>query len=232
MKSFVITTDEAIETSAKKLIESANMSIGLWHAVTDKDDVYKYLRSLNIKWKYPFEKDELDIKSGLQKRVYPTRVPEKRIACFLSHYMLWKECVFYNEPYFIFEQDAIFTRRISKEDFIILEDCVYDVISLNDPRGATRKSKLYDMKIKGSYRPVVPVPALDDNDFTIPHGLPGNSAYYIKPEGAKKLLELVDEHGAWPNDAIMCRQLMPGKLGCLRKYLTTIQPNLESTTSL
>jgi len=56
------------------------------------------------------------------------------------------------------------------------------------------------------------------------------SAYIIKPAGAKKLIELVKQYGLWPNDAIMCRQLVP-RLGVTRKFYTNIQ-GLKSTTSL
>jgi GR25 family glycosyltransferase involved in LPS biosynthesis len=40
--------------------------------------------------------------------------------------------------------------------------------------------------------------------------LAGNSAYVIKPHAAQQLIDLVDSIGAWPNDAIMCRQLIDG----------------------
>jgi GR25 family glycosyltransferase involved in LPS biosynthesis len=68
------------------------------------------------------------------------------------------------------------------------------------------------------------------DDDKIPQGLAGNSAYIIKPEGARRLLELVKEYGLWPNDAIMCRQLI-SKLGITKTYYTKVQ-GLESTTSL
>jgi hypothetical protein len=63
----------------------------------------------------------------------------------------------------------------------------------------------------------------------VPQGLAGNSAYIIKPAGAKQMLDLVNEFGLWPNDAIMCRQLVP-KLGVTRKFYTTRQ-NIKSTTT-
>ena len=73
------------------------------------------------------------------------------------------------------------------------------------------------------------VPWVDD-DRKIPQGLAGNSAYMIKPAGARKLLQLVKEYGAWPNDAIMCRQLLPN-IGVTRKFYTKVQ-GLRSTTTL
>ena len=65
---------------------------------------------------------------------------------------------------------------------------------------------------------------------SVPQGLAGNSAYIIKPEGAKQMLELVDRYGLWPNDAIMCRQLFP-LLGVTKTHYTWIQ-GLRSTTTL
>ena len=71
-------------------------------------------------------------------------------------------------------------------------------------------------------------PTIDD--FNVPQGLAGNSAYVIKPEGAKKMLALADEHGMWPNDALMCKQLIP-TLGVTRNFYTRVQ-GLRSTTTL
>ena len=73
-----------------------------------------------------------------------------------------------------------------------------------------------------------PVPRIDE--FNIPQGLAGNSAYVIKPAGAKLMLELSQEYGMWPNDALMCYQLVP-KLGVTRNFYTRIQ-GLRSTTTL
>ena len=72
-----------------------------------------------------------------------------------------------------------------------------------------------------------PAPYIDD--LKVPQGLAGNSAYIIKPSGAIKMLKLVEEYGLWPNDAIMCKQLIPN-LYVTRKFYTTIQ-NLKSTTT-
>ena len=47
-------------------------------------------------------------------------------------------------------------------------------------------------------------------DDARPDGLAGGSAYVIKPEAADELIRLVHSIGAWPNDAIMCRQLIDG----------------------
>jgi len=44
------------------------------------------------------------------------------------------------------------------------------------------------------------------------------------------MIELAQEHGMWPNDALMCYQLVP-KLGVTRNFYTRIQ-GLRSTTTL
>ena len=44
------------------------------------------------------------------------------------------------------------------------------------------------------------------------------------------MIELVKEHGAWPNDALMCKQLIKS-LGVTRTFYTKIQ-GIRSTTTL
>jgi len=191
---------------------------------SEPDDVIAGFTEHKIKWNYPWTKSILDIQSGLIKSPYETADPKKRMACFLSHYMLWYKCFESNEPYLIFEHDAKFIKTV---DINMIDQSNYQVISLNDPRGATRKSNVYHELI--SKNKLSPVPWIDDH--TVPQGLPGNSAYYLKPKGAEKLLTLVNEYGAWPNDALMCRQLMPKMLGCLGDYVTIVQRTNVSTTT-
>ena len=180
----------------------------------------------NLKWNYPMSEPVLDMQTGMWKLPYKTAVTEKRIACFLSHYLLWQQCAKSKEGMFIFEHDAIF---INKVDVGLLNESMFDIIGLNDPRGATRRAAQYHSAVQRSIFDIVPVPKIDIDE--VPQGLPGNSAYFIKPAGAVKLLRLVNDYGAWPNDAIMCRQLMRRQLGVLRNYATKVQ-GVASTTTL
>ena len=75
---------------------------------------------------------------------------------------------------------------------------------------------------------IVKAPRIDE--IYVPQGLAGNSAYFMKPSGAKKMIDLTAEYGMWPNDALMCRQLVP-TLGQTKTYYTYVQ-GTESTTSL
>lgn len=59
--------------------------------------------------------------------------------------------------------------------------------------------------------------------------LPVADTNLIMPKGARQMLRLVEDHGLWPNDAIMCKQLIPS-LGVTKKFYTEVQ-GTPSTTS-
>lgn len=199
---------------------------------SEPKDVDQQMSEFDIKWNYPWNGEEVnDFASGMVKTGYQTAEPKKRIACFLSHYRLWKECAEGNEPYLILEHDAIFTRKLDVE---LLKSSPVSIISINQPQsGATPQALVYEQAVvkyggqKGSR--IVPVPLI--KAWNIPQGLPGNSAYWMKPKGAQIMLELVDKYGAWPNDAIMCKQLVGHKnIGCLYPFSTRVQSTLSTTT--
>lgn len=231
MKSFVITISDN-----KQSRNSAQITMRTSNSVDNDFKVEQYdavipsqvdslMKQYGLKWTYPWEGQRLDIMSGLKLSAYETADPKKRIACFLSHYELWKKCVELNEPIIVLEHDAMFTDKV---DLDLIHMSKYDIIALNDPRGATRKSQLYYDMVKRSSLPVVSVPKIDDDQ--IPQGLPGNSAYYIKPKGAQRMIYLTKEYGAWPNDALMCKQLLPNKLGIVREFCTKVQGTRSTTT--
>ena len=187
-------------------------------------DVGDVMNEYGLHWNFPWEGQVRDIKSGLTLNAYRTQDHLARMACALSHYVLWQKCQNENEPLLILEHDAIFRHRLDPT-FILKSK--YNVVGLNDPIGATRKANLFKTKVENSEKDIVPVPHIDS--FEIPQGLAGNSAYIIKPAGATALIAAVEEYGLWPNDAIMCRQLIK-KLGVTRKFYTLVQ-GLPSTTT-
>jgi GR25 family glycosyltransferase involved in LPS biosynthesis len=231
MKTFaIVLQDNTIsELGYQQLVESSekvgnNFKINRLKAITP-DIVDKTIEVTNIRWNYPWEGTILDLGSGLKKSAYQTKNPKARIACALSHYALWVGCVANDETYLILEHDAYFVNKIDFDP----ENTKALVLGINNPLGATRKAMVYYASIIANNEPYQLVPWIDD-DRQVPQGLAGNSAYIIKPKGAQTLIDLVDQYGLWPNDAIMCRQLMPG-LGVTRKFYTIIQ-GLESTTTL
>ena len=152
---------------------------------------------------------------------YKTYDNNKRIAAAQSHYKLWKHCVGINEPIMILEHDAIFTHKFEAPSTTLN----VGAYSINDPKGATFKSKDYSNKVKEGFN-TVPWVAPEN----IPQGLPGHSAYVITPWAARDIIEKQDSIGWWPNDAIMCKQLCEW-LYVYKPFFTKTQ-GTKSTTSL
>jgi len=225
MESYIITltSNPRSIAAADRCKKSANIPIKTFEAVTETQ-AEKLMRDFYIKWNYPWKGEEYDIKAGLKKTAYTTAHPMRRVACFLSHYSLWKKCANQNKPFMILEHDALFIKPFDETAFMKAE-C--EIISLNDPRGATRRAQDFHEKLQKNPQTIQRVPTIDDP--TIPQGLPGNSAYIIKPSGAKKMLELVKEYGAWPNDALMCKQLIQ-TLASSKVYYTRVQGTTSTTT--
>lgn len=184
------------------------------------------LKAAGLEWNYPWSGSENDFKSGLIKSAYTTADPRKRIACFMSHYRLWHRCREQDEPILVLEHDAVFIRNLDFEQ--VLWDNPFDILGINNPLMATRKSKDYHDIIMSNSPEYQRVPEVDY--VMIPQGLAGNSAYIIKPNGANTMIELAKEYGAWPNDALMCKQLVRS-LGVTKTFYTKIQ-GIRSTTTL
>jgi hypothetical protein len=196
------------------------------HEAIELHKVEGFCGGNGLVWNYPLEGKISDIKSGLIKSAYQTADLRKRMSCFLSHWYLWQKCKTLDETILILEHDSRFIKKLPADSTFAKAN--YDIIGINDPSMATRKSKMYHDKILERSEFFQPVPRIDE--FNIPQGLAGNSAYVIKPAGAKLMIELTQEYGMWPNDALMCYQLVP-RLGVTRNFYTRIQ-GLRSTTTL
>lgn len=187
---------------------------------------FKYYDSTKWKWSWPTDPSQniLDLKTGLYKFYYEAADQQKKLACTLSHMRLWDKCVTDNKPILILEADALFTRQFNLEE---VKDAV--ICGLNDPRKATRRAGVFHEKASQKHG-IQPVPTVNRiGEPPVPQGIAGNSAYYITPEGAKALLDFVSIHGAWPNDALMCKEMFP-QLRIVYPYFTRVQ-GTESTTT-
>ena len=226
--AIVIKDHRVSENGYKELLRSSSavnnsFFIEKFDAVTP-ETVESLIQELGIEWTWPHNGSEKDQKTGITKIGYGGKDPKRRKACGMSHYMLWKKCAETNEPILIFEHDSVFNIKL---DCQYLLDSNYEIIGLNDPHGATRLPNKYHDVVQKSTEEILQAPKID-KDY-IAQGIAGNSAYMIKPIGAQKLLDLVQKHGMWNNDAIMCRQLMPDMIGVTRTYYTKTQ-KLPSTT--
>lgn len=229
IRGYIITLKDNLMSrrAADRLSDSMpnNVTPVVFDAI-EPDQVDRLMKKYKLKWTWPWQGQEFDFKTGLIKTAYPTADPQKRIGCFLSHYMLWERCVKYDEAIIIHEHDSLY---FSNENLPIsnFEESWYNIIGLNNPAGATRMATAYDRVTQESTGDIVKAPSIDDHN--IPQGIAGNSCYYIKPAGAQTMLDLAKEHGCWPNDALMCRQLV-SKLGQTKHYYTGVQ-GIESTTT-
>ena len=234
MKAYVITILGHLlsEKAAETCIASSNhvgneFEVKNFEACTPID-CGEVMADYGIEWNYPWEGEETDMRSGLKKSAYQTRDPLARVACAASHYKIWQECQNTNEPILVLEHDSVFKYKLNPE-FIIKSR--YNIVGLNNPIGATRKARQFDQCVKNErakgYDHICKIPTIDA--FDIPQGLAGNSAYIIKPKGASAVIAAVDDYGLWPNDAIMCKQLVK-KMGVTTKYYTHVQ-GLPSTTT-
>jgi GR25 family glycosyltransferase involved in LPS biosynthesis len=229
MKAYIITVkgNEISTKGAKNCLNSFSkvkndFPIEIFDAVT-ADMAQTVMFGNGLKWTYPWEGKQTCLASGLIKSAYATANKDNRIACAMSHWLLWKECVKKDEPILILEHDALFIKKV---DYEAILKSNYDIIGINSPASATRRAHQFHDIVQGKAAWIQPVPDIDE--FNIPQGLAGNSAYIIKPTGAKNLLNTVKKYGVWPNDAIMCKQLIPN-LGVTKTYFTRIQ-GLPSTT--
>lgn len=185
----------------------------------------------DIKWNYPEQgSGRLDLLTGLKLSGYPTKDIKKRQSCLLSHVRLWHLCIQLNEPIMILEHDAAFTRQFIFRE--IKDKFTGGVVGLNSPLKATRKAGLFHEQVVSQHNPsekftFMETPWVDNKE--IPQGLAGNSAYIIKPFAARALLNRIKDLGAWPNDALMCKQQFPW-LQVVYPYFTEVQ-GLRSTTS-
>lgn len=232
MKAFVINIkgNDISEKCTEKLLRSSKsldneFDIEIFDAITPKN-VDKVMKENNVKWNYPSDVPERCLKSTLLKSPYKTFDIKKRQGCFMSHYLLWKSCYESGEPHLILEHDAVFIKKLNMNLF---DDYGYKVIGLNDPRGATRKSDLFYEEIMKRGKGIQMCPIIDRKE--VPQGLAGNSAYIIFPKAADLLMHWTSELGAWPNDALMCQQLMPGMIGVTKPFFTKVQGSISTTTT-
>jgi GR25 family glycosyltransferase involved in LPS biosynthesis len=120
-------------------------------------------------------------------------------GCFLSHFILWKKCLELQEPFIILEHDAILTGP--PENF----DNEFNLVKLHHPTS----------KIK-------------HNDATGYWNF-GTHGYYIKPEGADKLILWVQQNYPYNPDILIGSFVLNWRN--LNKDIVLINKDTISTTT-
>jgi GR25 family glycosyltransferase involved in LPS biosynthesis len=231
MKAYAIVMNgnEISEKGFHALLSSSKgvgnaFTVERFQAVTPPD-VDGLMKAKKLIWNYPDVGSVLDPWTEMRKTAYGGRDPKRRVACSLSHFLLWEKCMQTQEPILVLEHDAMFVHKLDPEPLL---ETRYGVIGINSPMHATFAFRTYHDMVQNSKDELMSPPMLASKE--VPQGLPGNSAYIIKPFAAKHLIELCYKYGLWPNDAIMCQQLC-NFLAVSKTYYTQVQ-NLKSTTTL
>ena len=184
--------------SVKRTILSAKEIGGLEVEAWKGHDKYEFKE---LRKKYPFK--ILDKKEIWDKFCYF----ESTIACFFSHFSLWKKCVETKEKIMIMEHDTIFTDRYVDFDFegvITIGKALWGVGPNKDIRELVDKKDDVDLlRWDCSCRelPFLEHSPYDCSNFKCNSWcLKGAHAYIITPMTAEKLIEKSYELGIVPAD--------------------------------
>ena len=199
------------------------VEVAVFDAVTP-DTVLAEMAAHRLQWSWANGNvsDSVCPHTGLQHFPYRTRDIRRKMACAMSHYLLWRECAAQDDIYLILEHDARFVRPMPDIDF-------YGACQINDPRrGGHRGAWHSDVMIQRGSQGVHPLTAKQPAHSLIPDGFSGNSAYLVKPWAAQEFVNAYHRLGVWPNDAMVCLQLFPW----LEEYFpfVTVIDQQESTT--
>ena len=229
MKAYVITIQghEYSESVARRCVESANkfdIAVETFWAVT-KDNVRQVMDQENLRWSWAnmnTAKTRCPYTS-LEQFPYRTKSLEAKMACSMSHYLLWKRCVELNENVLILEHDAVFIAPLPPIEFT-------GAIQINDPAGGGYRGRDHSMIMRErATQGVYSLTSKRPIDSMIPDGFSGNSAYIVKPWAAEKFVGTFHRLGVWPNDATICKQLFPW-LQELYPFVTVVQQKHSTST--
>jgi GR25 family glycosyltransferase involved in LPS biosynthesis len=160
--------------------------------------------------------------TGLEHFPYRTQDIRRKMACAMSHYLLWLDCSEQDDDYLILEHDARFVRAMPEIQF-------HGACQINDPRRAGYRGAWHsDTMSRRHTAGVHPLTAKREAGSLVPDGFSGHSAYLVKPWAAQEFVNAYHRLGMWPNDATVCLQLFPW----LEEYypFVTIVDQRESTT--
>lgn len=184
MKAFVIRIKDHkySEAAADRLIKSVNkihpkLVVHKFDAFTPNDDPEKILKQLNYPTKLFFEKYSRNVNA---------------MAAYLSHRRLWELSTETNKSFFIFEHDAVLLDSLPvkfksvEQGHMVAHPLLGDIVNIGQP----------------SYGNFNKPANIGINRLTSKRYFPGAHAYFIRPNGAKKLLE-VSKKRAGPTDTFI-----------------------------
>ena len=144
-----------------------------------------------------YKSEDLLKKFSLKPKYFFKQGRRGVIGCFLSHYLLWLECIKFNKPYLVLEHDGYFIRSLERG----ILDKFDDVLKLDNENPYNDD---YDNKVNESAEFIVkkynnPNPKNTELNETGNY-LKGAYSYIIKPKAAKKIVEWIKINGFLPAD--------------------------------
>ena len=144
-----------------------------------------------------YKSEDLLKKLSLKPKYFFKQGRKGVIGCFLSHYLLWLECIKFNKPYLILEHDGYFIRNLERG----ILDKFDDVLKLDNENPY---SDDYDNKVNESADFIVEKynnPNTKNTELNeTGNYLKGAYSYIIKPKAAKKIVEWIKINGFLPAD--------------------------------
>lgn len=118
---------------------------------------------------------------------------DRSMACFLSHYRLWQECVEKDEPMIILEHDAVYKKDDMMQGLIYAVNDIpkgIEIVNLGEPYNKPFPLPKKDNAIKGSF--------FKPFSNTTGSFLKGAHAYLVTPFGASRLIKKVKKKAPSP----------------------------------
>ena len=160
--------------------------ISLLRSSQRREKVRSELSKTNLKWSFLDAVDGSQLKSSPAeykprkvKRLLGFELTPNEVGCFLSHKKAWQSCVLHSQPTLIFEDDFVLLPHFEKAlqlIFTVFQD--WQLIRLQ----SLANSSHVVIKVMGD---ISIVKNLSDEV--------GATAYIVKPEAAKRLIEHANE---------------------------------------
>lgn len=137
-------------------------------------------------------------------------------GCFLSHWLLWKECSVQKESFLILEHDAVVLKNPKEIESGIIDVCHLDAFipfNSNLPFDSEEYYLKYNELCLEKKEGISPYPLnkfYSGDSLTSVTGcnFKGAYGYLLKPSAAKKLVIFCDKYGALPADRALCEKVL------------------------
>lgn len=134
-------------------------------------------------------------------------------GCFASHHSLWELCYERNEPIIVLEHDGLPLREFTLNTDDVEHVCHLDAYTPFrgdiDPKNTSYTKEEYHKRVNrflGNEVVRYPFNRFYGDVRTTGSCFMGAHGYYLKPEGAKRIIDFIREKGGRPADKAICEK--------------------------